>query len=281
MSAQALWTHFVESWPYGDQWLIVLCFSIGHSALTLPINFVALLMHLWPIKAVEERWKIQQEAYPSPRLVKEVIWHVLLNHFVTSPLFAYFVICPLFFFLDMPIREPIPSLARILFEFLIFGVVNDFLFYWTHRMFHSNPWIYKTFHARHHRFITPISWAAEYASIPETILANLIPTLAGPFIMKSHLFTTTAWLLFAITETLDAHSGFRLPFSIWRLFDPILLGPDGHDWHHSHNRGNYGLFKFWDWVCGTDIEYRKWLRGEPTTPFANDRSSPLVNKKAD
>jgi len=279
MSVQALWTSFTDFWPYSDRLMVVFGFLVAHSCLTLPIYFVALALHVYPIKWVEDRWKIQQEAAPAARLVKEAAIHVIFNHLVVSPIFAYFVLSPLFLYLDMPIREPIPSLGRILFEFSIFGLVNDFLFYWTHRMFHSHPWIYKTFHSQHHRFITPIAYAAEYASIPESLLANLIPTIVGPFLLKSHLFTITAWLLFALTETLDAHSGFRFPYSIWRLFDPVLLGPDGHDWHHSHNRGNYGLFKFWDWICGTDQEYRKWLKGEPTTPFANDRSGPITKKK--
>lgn len=282
MSLEALWTSLVDWWPYGDRLLVVFCFCFGHSALTLPINFVALAVHIWPIKSFEERWKIQLDSYPAARLVKEVVGHVLLNHFVTSPIFAYFALWPLFSYLEMPIREPIPSFGRILFEFAVFALVNDTLFYWAHRMFHSSPWIYKTFHAQHHRFITPISWAAEYASVPESILANLIPTIAGAFLLKSHLFTITAWLLFAILETLDAHSGFKLPFSIWRLFDPVLLGPDGHDWHHSHNRGNYGLFKFWDWFCGTDKEYKKWLKEQEG---AHETHSPLnvqpISKKED
>ena len=278
---QEFWTSFVESWPYGDRLLVVFCFLIGHSVLVLPINLTALALHFWPVKWIENRWKIQQGARPAPRLVKEVVIHVLVNHLITSPLFAYFILWPLFEYLQMPIRAPLPSFGRLMFEFGICALVNDFMFYWTHRFFHSDPRIYKMFHAQHHRFITPISWAAEYASIPESIFANLIPTLTGLFMLKSHLFTVTAWLLFAILETLDAHSGFKFPFSFWRLLDPVLLGPDGHDWHHSHNRGNYGLFKFWDWICGTDLEYRKWLRGEPTTPFSDSRSPVTSMKKVE
>ena len=36
-----------------------------------------------------------------------------------------------------------------------------------------------------------------------------------------------------------------------------------HDFHHSHNSGNYGgFFRFWDWACGTDAAYRRHLRAK-------------------
>lgn len=32
-----------------------------------------------------------------------------------------------------------------------------------------------------------------------------------------------------------------------------------HDYHHSHNVGNFGsFFVFWDWLCGTDQAYLAW-----------------------
>jgi len=33
-----------------------------------------------------------------------------------------------------------------------------------------------------------------------------------------------------------------------------------HDFHHSHNTGNFGgFFIFWDWICGTDGRYNNFL----------------------
>jgi methylsterol monooxygenase len=234
---------------------------MSHSIITLPYNLAALVAHTWPIPFFDQ-WKIQQGFYPSKRLVKEVIIQVLANHFITSPLFAYFVLFPLAQSLNMPLAGPLPSWPRILLELVVFALVNDFLFYWAHRTLHSSNWLYKNIHAQHHRFTAPISWAAEFAHPVEGLLANTIPTLAGCYIMRSHLAVCTLWMLIRMWETLDAHGGFDFPFSPFRLGSSFMLGPDGHDWHHSHNRGNYGVFKFWDWLCGTDVEYRKWQKGE-------------------
>jgi sterol desaturase/sphingolipid hydroxylase (fatty acid hydroxylase superfamily) len=59
-------------------------------------------------------------------------------------------------------------------------------------------------------------------------------------------------------ETVDAHSGYLFPFSPWSLIPSIQGGADRHDFHHSQNKGNYGIFAFWDWLCGTDQVYWKW-----------------------
>lgn len=258
---QSLWDSLLTAWPYGDRWLFTLVFCVGHSALTLPYNLVALGLHFFPTNFLA-KWKIQQDSEPSQRLIKEVIIQVLANHFITSPLTAYYALWPLAEAMSLPIHEPLPSALTILSQMVIFMVINDALFYWAHRLLHTFPWLYKNIHAQHHRFTTPISWAAEFAHPLEAIIANTIPTLAGPYIMRAHLFTIFVWMIFRMWETLDAHGGFEIPFSPWRLLSPVLLGAEGHDWHHSHNRGNYGVSRFWDWLMGTDVEFKRWQHGE-------------------
>ena len=41
-------------------------------------------------------------------------------------------------------------------------------------------------------------------------------------------------------------------------------GAKQHDFHHSHNVGNFGGAHtiFWDWACGTDSAYRAYLAKE-------------------
>lgn len=64
-------------------------------------------------------------------------------------------------------------------------------------------------------------------------------------------------------ETLDAHCGYAFPWSPFLILDKYLtLGPRAHDWHHSHNRGMYGVGRFWDWICGSDKDYLEFLAGK-------------------
>ena len=258
---QSLWDAALASWPYDDRLFFTACFCVGHSVLTLPYNAVALILHLFPNNFLAQ-WKIQADSAPSQRLIKEVVVQICVNHFFTSPLLAYFGLWPLFQALGMSMHGPLPSALQLISQLVIFMVINDALFYWAHRLLHTFPWLYKKVHSQHHRFTTPISWAAEFAHPVEALLANTIPTLAGPFIMRAHLFTIFVWMIVRMWETLDAHGGFDFPFSPWRLLSPVLLGAEGHDWHHSHNRGNYGVSRFWDLLMGTDAEFKRWQHGE-------------------
>lgn len=138
-------------------------------------------------------------------------------------------------------------------------IINDFLFYWAHRTLH-HPLFYAKFHKQHHQFRATIGIAAEYAGPLESVLANGIPTIAGPILFGSHPFTFWLYLFLRIWETVESHSGYDFPWSIWSLFD-WQGGPEAHDFHHSHNVGNYGgvCFSFWDTLMGTDKSYREYL----------------------
>ena len=119
--------------------------------------------------------------------------------------------------------------------------------------------IYKHLHKQHHEFINTIGIASEYAHPIEAIFSNYVPTLFGPYILGSHAVVLLLWLAIRVFETIDAHSGYALPWSPWNLFLTVQGGAARHDFHHSHNMGSYGSFtKFWDWVTGTDIPFKEY-----------------------
>jgi hypothetical protein len=64
--------------------------------------------------------------------------------------------------------------------------------------------------------------------------------------LQSHTFTFCIWLFLRIVETVDAHSGFRLPFAPWQLLDSVqVLAPA-----FSYQRGMMPLCN----LC--DFEFR-------------------------
>lgn len=116
--------------------------------------------------------------------------------------------------------------------------------------------LYSAIHKKHHRFHSNVGIASEFAH-PLEDLANTLAFITGPLILGTHLFTLWAWFVVRIWETIDAHSGYALPFPLspFSLFGVA----DQHDFHHSHNQGCYGsFFGFWDWIMGTDAAYKKW-----------------------
>jgi hypothetical protein len=39
----------------------------------------------------------------------------------------------------------------------------------------------------------------------------------------------------------------------------VRAEPGYHDFHHTHNVGNFGRCQFWDWAMGTDVAYYRYM----------------------
>ncbi len=143
-------------------------------------------------------------------------------------------------------REPWHGFWMMLLHLLAFALIQDTIFYWSHRTLHTR-WLFKHIHSKHHRFrfVRPV--VAEYAHPIENTL-NFIAFFAGPVLLGTPWLTLQIWIVVRMLETLEAHSGFTLsPMS------------DRHSFHHVYaTKGVYGSFVSpWDWLMGTDREWRK------------------------
>jgi len=100
-----------------------------------------------------------------------------------------------------------------------------------------------------------------FASPVCDLLSNGVSTILGTLIWKNHPLVFFVYLVFRIEEAVEEHSGYEFP-SPWSL----LRDNGHHDFHHSHNVGNFGTFEFWDWLTGTDEYYLKFLRKNNVPP---------------
>ncbi|KNE55368.1 hypothetical protein AMAG_01268 [Allomyces macrogynus ATCC 38327] len=146
----------------------------------------------------------------------------------------------------------IPDAATVARDLVIFIVVEEVLFYWSHRLFHWAP-LYKAVHKQHHEFTAPIGLAATYAHPVEHALSNLGPVLLGPVVMGSHPLTTGLWTVVAIATTIHTHSGYEL----WGM-----PSARKHDWHHYAFIYQFGVLGLLDAVCGTEggDRWRRYVR---------------------
>ena len=157
-----------------------------------------------------------------------------------------------------------PSVATVCLHLAGSVAVDDTLFYWSHRAMHESRWWYKNVHKQHHEFKHSVGLAVEYAHFLEDLLSNTFSTLAGPLLLGSHGCVVIGYTSIKLWQSIDAHSGMVLPFPLtpWNLL-PGMDCARAHDYHHSHNVGNFGgFFMFWDWLMGTDSSYRKHLLRE-------------------
>eukprot|EP00300_Choanocystis_sp_HF-7_P042737 c9439_g1_i1.p1 GENE.c9439_g1_i1~~c9439_g1_i1.p1 ORF type:complete len:168 (+),score=23.14 c9439_g1_i1:446-949(+) len=147
----------------------------------------------------------------------------------------------------------LPSMSTVLVQIFACMWVDDTLFYWGHRVLH-HPKLYAKIHKQHHKFFVPSALAVEYAH-PVEDLFNTVCTVSAPLLFHYHLFVFWLCLIVKIWQSIDAHSGFNLPFPLspWSCL-PSMDSAPAHDLHHSQNTGNYGgYFVFWDWLMGTKI----------------------------
>jgi len=255
---QAIWNVILEKWPYSDRALFT---AVAWTAEVVTYWTLNGLLYFIYKRGYLQKYKILPDKWPSYELVKECVRDTLINHLLLRPLFAYYVLYPAFHWRgSVPARTPLPSFGAIILQIAFCFLVTDFTFYWFHRALHL-PMFYKRIHKQHHKFATTVGVASEY-SHPLEDVTNSISTLAGTFILGEHMHMAVFWLYLTIrlSETIDAHSGYNFPFSPWRFIPLLHGGSDRHDFHHSHNIGNYGMFSYLDRMFGTDkayVEFKK------------------------
>jgi sterol desaturase/sphingolipid hydroxylase (fatty acid hydroxylase superfamily) len=113
----------------------------------------------------------------------------------------------------------------------------------------------------HHEYAHTVGIASQYTHPVEYLLGNVLPTAMGTLILgpRMHLVSVFGWYALRIGESIDGHSGYEFSFSPYRLI-PFSASASYHDYHHSHNVGNYGsFFQIWDTVFGTNRDFYQHL----------------------
>lgn len=144
---------------------------------------------------------------------------------------------------------PLPPGWLIAAQVLLFIYLDDFLFYWMHRAFHS-PRLYKRIHSWHHRILTPWAITGHYMHPLEYVAIGSL-AMVGPVLLQAHVVTLWVWVIFRQWEAAEGHCGYEFPWTPTHL----VPGNDGavhHDFHHLRVRGNYaGFLALVDGACGT------------------------------
>ncbi|XP_064405935.1 fatty acid hydroxylase domain-containing protein 2-like isoform X2 [Halichondria panicea] len=141
----------------------------------------------------------------------------------------------------------LPSLPKVVWDFVVCLLVIEVLFYYAHRLFHA-PILYKRIHKLHHDWIAPVSVGSIYCHPIEYVFSNLLPVVIGPCVTGSHV--TVAWFFYTVViffTTLN-HCGYHFPF---------LPSNEFHDFHHAKFNECYGSLGLLDYLHSTDLSFRK------------------------
>lgn len=207
-----------------------------------------------------KKYDIKNNApYPTAKEIYNAFEDVVLNHLLIRPLILLVAYPFIRAQLDFS-RENLPGAWTVIWQLAFCSQVDDFFFYWGHRLAHHKL-LYKYIHKRHHEFRHPVAISVEWAHPLEDAFVNTFPTVAGSLYLRSHVLVFWLYITCKLWQSIDAHSSYDLPFpfSPWSALSALGMdGSSAHHAHHSINTGNYGgFFIFWDWLCGTQIKTRK------------------------
>jgi sterol desaturase/sphingolipid hydroxylase (fatty acid hydroxylase superfamily) len=147
-------------------------------------------------------------------------------------------------------------------------VITDFFGYFSHRLAHETPWMWR-FHAVHHS-IREMDWLAAARLHP---LDQVVTKPVGFAVLYACGFSKTvfgvsfAWLIF---WAFFLHANVRIGFGPLLR---VISTPEFHHWHHAadapaQNKNYAGLFPIWDILFGTFYAPRKRM---PDAYGASDR----------
>lgn len=213
---------------------------------------LSLLYYLISLVPAMEKYKVQPNKQVSCDMVLKCFKHLALTHVLLQlPIVMVF-----YYFsqiVGIRVTPDLPSVSAIVLGVTVSLFVEDFYFYWFHRLLHWGVW-YKAIHKVHHEYPSPFGMVAEYAHPVEVILLGF-GTILGPLLSINHIFTLYVYLFMRLFQTVEAHCGYEYPWSPSK-FIPFWGGAQYHDYHHETSSGNYGsFFTIWDHLFNTDEKY--------------------------
>ena len=184
---------------------------------------------------------------PKPELYREAWKEWILNHLFFLPFFMALVLYPLFLWGGGLMTTPWPSPFEVVWHIAVCLLVNETIFYFSHRFLHQKK-MFRLIHRKHHTFRHVRAVCSEYAH-PVENAANLVAMYTGLVLLGSHFVTWAIWVGYRIYETCDGHSGYAHSNSASR-----------HAFHHLYpTKGCLGTsIGLWDRLLGTDKQWREW-----------------------
>jgi sterol desaturase/sphingolipid hydroxylase (fatty acid hydroxylase superfamily) len=231
-----------------EVWTILLC-TVHTGSYVVICGGIEMLVWLGPFKKYRFRRSPRQE--PSFKLILKTLLTAAVGQLITTPVGLWYGGFDLFKYFGMPdMDSTLPGFHVLFWEYFRCSLFNDWGFYWVHRLVHSKS-LYALIHKQHHSYSGTISISAEFAGIPETLFANLLPTIGGALFFGSHPLVLMVWLFVRLEQTYESHSGVCFLGSFLHKLGLTNSNKTAdHDFHHTCNRGNFGAY-YMDYMFGT------------------------------
>src|SRR5262245_36413059 len=123
------------------------------------------------------RNKLQrEEKQPTIAELQECLRIVIRNQILSTALHLIFLTLETYAGKPPSYRfdSQLPSFREVIGHVVISTLLREFLFYYSHRILHL-PSVYHAVHKLHHRFTAPVALSAQYATVTEHFLSNVLP----------------------------------------------------------------------------------------------------------
>ena len=158
----------------------------------------------------------------------------------------------------------VPSVPETIKYLALLYFLEDFFFYSAHYLLHT-PFLYRHVHKIHHEYNTSVSIAGFHMHIFEAFLSNGLPSkiyisLVSLAFGEIHITIVTIWMILRMYDAHNGHSGYNFSWTPIQIL-PFCANDDFHDFHHSHNCGNYSSqLRIWDIVFGTSKPFKEYKK---------------------
>lgn len=203
-------------------------FSFGLDWLILAFIVSAVLFIF--IEKVFPKYKEQIIARPEWKL--DLVYFII-NHLLITVLLLvanYFFTNVFSWAISQNLQDWIQSLP-IIVQVIILIITADFVLYWSHRLYHEVPRLWKV-HAIHHS-VEYMDWLAGSRNHILQTFSDRIFAIIPLYLIGTDKAALDIYIAFAAFQAVYVHANVNIPMGPIKY---ILVTPKFHHWHHSSQK---------------------------------------------
>uniref|UniRef100_A0A3B3YMD0 Fatty acid hydroxylase domain-containing protein n=1 Tax=Poecilia mexicana TaxID=48701 RepID=A0A3B3YMD0_9TELE len=238
---QKLWTQVYLLFEGHDAALFFVGTMLAPTSVFWMLNGLLLLVDTSGKPSFITRYRIQEGRNDpvDPAKLRQAVRTVLFNQVLVSGPMVVLVYL-LASRTGRPCGPELPTFHRGLMELALFSMLEEILFYYSHRLFH-HPSLYKHFHKQHHEWTAPIGVVSIYAHPLEHVVQP-------PFFLR--LLLVDSLRMFPSFSPVSKQTNSNTK----HLF--MLLSPEFNQSPFLFNQC-FGVFGVLDRLHGTDSRFRQ------------------------